>query len=75
MWVPQLKNATGDPVYGINWSSLRPAFLAGEYLREEGPSKASNQHTVFLSHVDLTMNLICYNRRANFLLATGSDIS
>ena len=75
MWVPQLENATGNPVYGINWASLRPAFLAGEYLREEGPAKASNQHTVFLTHVDMTMNLICYNRRANFLLATGSDVT
>lgn len=70
-WVPELNSRSGDPVYGINWSVLKPAFLAGEYLREEGPAKASNQHTVFLTHVDLTMNLICHNRRANFVLATA----
>ena len=74
-WVPQLEGATGNPVYGINWSSLRPAFLAGEYLREEGPAKASNQHTVFLTHVDMTMNLLCYNRRSNFLLSSGADVT
>ena len=68
-WVPELNSRGGDPVYGINWSVLKPGFLAGEYLREEGPAKASNQHTVFLTHVDLTMNLICHNRRANFVLA------
>ena len=74
-WVPQLEGASGNPVYGVNWTSLRPAFLAGEYLREEGPNKASNQHTVFLTHVDLTMNLLCYNRRSNFLLSSGSDVT
>jgi len=74
-WVPQLEGATGNPIYGVNWSSMRPAFLAGEYLREEGPAKASNQHTVFLTHVDMTMNLLCYNRRSNFLLSSGADVT
>ena len=68
-WVPELEARGGYPIYGINWSVLKPGFLAGEYLREEGPNAAANQHTVFTTHLDLTMNLLCHNRRANFVLA------
>jgi hypothetical protein len=75
-WCPHLEGRGGDPIYGINWGSFRPVFLSGEYMREEGPSKASNQHTVFVTHIDTTMNLQCTNRRVNFVLATASpDVS
>tara|TARA_Y100000004_G_scaffold164609_2_gene194872 strand:+ start:6550 stop:7617 length:1068 start_codon:yes stop_codon:yes gene_type:complete len=70
-WCPFLEDRAGDPIYGINWGQFKPAFLSGEYLREEGPTKASNQHTVFQTHVDLTMNVMCTDRRANFVLATA----
>lgn len=70
-WVPFLEDRAGDPIYGINWGQFKPAFLSGEYLREEGPVKASNQHTVFQTHVDLTMNIMCTDRRSNFVLATA----
>jgi hypothetical protein len=70
-WCPFLEDRAGDPIYGINWGQFKPAFLSGEYLREEGPVKASNQHTVFQTHVDLTMNVMCTDRRANFVLATA----
>ncbi len=72
-WVPYLEANTANPVYGINWGCLKPAFLAGEYMREEGPNAASNQHTVFVTHVDTTLNLMCTNRRMNFVLGTGSN--
>lgn len=71
-WVPYLENNTANPVYGINWGVLKPAFLAGEYMREEGPTPASTQHSVFVTHVDTTLNLMCTNRRMNFVLGTGS---
>lgn len=71
-WVPYLEANTANPVYGINWGVLKPAFLAGEYMREEGPTPASAQHTVFVTHVDTTLNLMCTNRRMNFVLGTGA---
>jgi len=74
-WTPQLEGYAGDPVYGINWGVFKPAFLSGEYLREEGPNKAANQHTVFQTHVDMTMNIMCYDRRRNFVLATAEPDS
>ena len=71
-WVPFLEANTANPVYGINWGVLKPAFLAGEYMREEGPTPASTQHSVFVTHVDTTLNLMCTNRRMNFVLGTGA---
>ena len=73
-WVPFLEGRAGDPIYGINWGQFKPAFLSGEYLREEGPTKASNQHTVFQTHLDMTMNIMCTDRRSNFVLATADPV-
>jgi hypothetical protein len=70
-WVPQLDGRTGSPIYGINWGVFKLVFLTGEYLRETGPIQASNQHNTLQTHVDLTMNAVCYDRRKNFVLATA----
>ena len=71
VWVPHLENRTGDPVYGINWGVFKPTFLTGEYMREEGPVKATGQNSVMQVHVDTTMNVRCTDRRRLFLLATA----
>lgn len=71
-YVPQLDSgtaATALPVYGINWGEFYPVFLKGEYMVEEGPKVVGNQHTVFQTHVDLTYNWCCKNRRRQFLIA------
>jgi hypothetical protein len=56
------------PIYGINWGVFESCFLEGEYMRETGPDTAPNQHTVFTTHVDLSMNIRCTDRRRNFIL-------
>ena len=71
-YVPYLDNASGDPVYGINWGVFQPVFLSGEYMRETGPEVASNQHTVMNTFVDCTLNIRCTNRRRLFVLATSN---
>jgi len=78
MWVPYLDSYTGpagtsapttaDPIYGINWGVFKPCFLEGEYMVEEGPEKAANQHTTYHVQVDMTYNFLCYNRRKLFRL-------
>jgi len=62
-WVPFLEDDGTDPVFGINWGTFKPVFLKGEYLREEPPEKAPNQHTVFEVFVDCTLNFECRDRR------------
>ena len=71
-YVPKLDSFTGNPVYMIQWGSFRSVLLSGEYLKETGPDTAPNQHTVFTTHVDLTMNLQCIDRRRNALLCSGA---
>ena len=71
-YVPKLDSFTGNPIYMIQWGSFRSVLLSGEYLKETGPDTAPNQHTVFTTHVDLTMNIQCVDRRRNALLCTGA---
>ena len=60
--------AAAFPIYGINWGVFESCFLEGEYMRETGPDTAPNQHTVMTTHVDLSMNIRCTDRRRNFVL-------
>jgi len=72
-WVPYMEDSNFDsdyssPVFGIDWSVFYPCFLKGEYMREESPEKAANQHTTFQVHIDCTYNFKCVNRRRLFVL-------
>jgi len=72
-YVPKLDSATGgavpgDTIYMIQWGSFRSVLLSGEYMKETGPDTAPNQHTVFTTHVDCTMNMQCVDRRRNAIL-------
>jgi len=67
-YVPKLDSDTSDPVYGINWGVLKPVFLSGEYLREEGPNTVPGQHTTSQVFVDCTLNYLCTDRRRLFVL-------
>ena len=64
--------STAFPIYGINWGVFESCFLEGEYMRETGPDTAPNQHTVFTTHVDLSMNIRCTDRRRNFVLKNAN---
>jgi hypothetical protein len=66
-YVPKLDDESTDPVYGINWGVFKPVFLTGEYMREDPPKQAPNQHNVFRVHIDLTLNFVCHNRRRLFI--------
>lgn len=69
IWIPYLDADTTNPVYFINWAFFNPVFLKGEYLREDGPDKAPNQHSVLVVYIDLTWNMLCTDRRAQGVLA------
>jgi len=77
-YVPYLDKSSARPIYGINWGKFRPVFLSGEFMREQGPETAPNQHTTYVTFVDTTLNFLCYDRRRQFVLSTnataGSDL-
>lgn len=71
-YVPKLDSKSGTPIYMIQWGSFRSVLLSGEYMKETGPDTAPNQHTVFTTHVDCTMNMQCVDRRRNALLCSAA---
>jgi hypothetical protein len=62
-WVPYLENVSGDKLYGINWGVMKIAVLSGWHLRETGPFQHGDQHNTLQTHIDLTYQIICYDRR------------
>ncbi len=76
VWIPQLDDtavytAATSPVYMIDHSTFYPVCLKGDYLREQKPEKAPNQHNVFRVFVDLSYNYLCVDRRRNAIFATA----
>lgn len=68
-YVPYLEeNDTSDPVYGINWGVFKVAILKGEYLHQT-IKRAPNSHRATETHVDISWNTICFDRRKNWVLA------
>ena len=70
--VPYLDSAAGqaaqDPIYGINWGDFKVAILHGRWLKELGPFRAAHNHTVAETHIDASYNLMCTDRRKQFIL-------
>lgn len=60
-----------DRIYGIDWESLDLVFLEGEKMRESKPRNLSSQPRVQVVDIDNAFNLVCYDRRRNFVLATA----
>ena len=56
-------NDSSDPLYGVNWSVIRPFVKKGANMRQI-KKDAPLQRTVKQIHYDTWMNWICYNRRA-----------
>lgn len=69
VYVPQLDSDTSDPVYGLDYSCFYPVFLAGDYLRESGVKPLYDRHNTFVNHIDLTWNIICFDRRRQMCFA------
>lgn len=67
--VPYLDSDTTNPIYMIDLATFHPIVLKGDYLRESDAKVAPKQHNVFVVHVDLSVNTICTNRRANAVLS------
>ncbi|MHC4526257.1 MAG: phage major capsid protein [Planctomycetota bacterium] len=64
-YIPYLDTDTTNPIYMNDMDTIIPIVLKGDYLRESDAHKAPNQHNVFVSEIDLSINFVCVNRRAN----------
>lgn len=69
-YVPYLDtlDATGEPLYGIDWNYFKIAFLKGEYLNEDGPEKVPGMHTSYQTFIDSSWNIFCDDLRRQWCL-------
>lgn len=70
-WVPKLNDDADKPVFMLRLADFYPVFLRGDYLRETGPIRASEQHNVWVTHVDTSWNFMCTNRRTQAVISQG----
>lgn len=72
--IKALDDDTTNPFYGINWSEFGAIGLSGEWMREETTPKVAGQHTVAATFTDSTINVICRNRRKQWVLSNGTTM-
>jgi hypothetical protein len=73
-WVPALVSDTTDPIYGIQWGEFKIAVFNPWWMKETVISRLPGQHNVAGVFLDSTVQKICYNRRRQFVLATGTTM-
>lgn len=72
--VDELKQDSTQPIYGINWSELGTVGLRGEWMNETTEPRVAGQHTVSATFTDCSFNLLCRNRRKQFVLSTNTTM-
>lgn len=73
-WVKELDQDTTDPIYGLYWGELFATGLRGEWMRETPLPIVPNQHTVSATFTDCTFNIMCRNRRRQFVIAKDTGL-
>lgn len=77
-WIPALTNAdsdcydSSDPVYGINWNTMDYFFHSGLNMVKTPPFRNANSHMVRERWMDNSGNMVCYDRRRNFVFSTSA---
>lgn len=72
-WAAELTNSSqggydsSDPIYGLNWKSFEFFFQKGKEMDRKKPVQAPGQHNVRNVFMDTICNMLCYNRRSNFV--------
>lgn len=70
IWVSQLDSTppAANPFYMVDHATFYPVVLSGDFLRESEPMIKGDQHNIIVTHVDLTYNFVCIDRRRNTAL-------
>ena len=72
IWTPKLEADTTNPLYGINWGVVKFFVLNNWWLRETHLPFYPGAHTMQANFLDFIYNLGVWDRRRNFVLATGT---
>jgi len=73
-WVPELNRDTTGPIYGIDWTTMGFVRLNGYWEKEIKVPLNPQQPTVASTHFVTRTNLLCTDRRKNFVLSTGTTM-
>jgi hypothetical protein len=66
IYIEYLDDDVTNPVYMTDVETIKPIVLKGDYLREsDAHSLVPLKHNTFAVDVDLSINFVCVNRRAN----------
>jgi hypothetical protein len=66
-WVPKLEDDSSNPFYGINWGEMKIFILEGFDMVDLVKKDPLRRHVVQV-HTDVRWNLVCRNRRRNFVI-------
>jgi hypothetical protein len=70
-WVPELDADTTNPLYFLAHHTFKVHMLKGDTFRESR-STAPHQHDIEQYFTQASYNYVCFNRRANGVLATNT---
>ncbi len=72
VYVPYLEQTTSnDPVYGINFGTMRPFSKRGQAMQVDKPVKPYNMPSTRIVYMHNWGNWGCYNRREQFVITTS----
>lgn len=73
-WAAKLDGTTSptNPVYMWDSGSFFPTGLKGNFMTINGPKQSPNQHMVRETHLDLSWNMCCKDRRRQAVLVTAT---
>ena len=73
IWIPAWTNSestnvrTDGPVAGVNWETFEYHFREGWSMKKRAPYRDKDSHNVRWRVMDDMGQIVCYDRRANFL--------
>lgn len=73
-WVPALSDPNSvnydsqHPVYGIDWNTMALYFQQSWEMMRTPAQRLPNMHLEFAVHMDSILQLVCTNRRPNFVI-------
>lgn len=62
-WCMQLNDDSDDPIYTMDWGTVKTVLSKGRWMRPKPPMRAARQHNVWMNWNDMVMNVIVNDRR------------
>ncbi len=72
-WIPNWTNPNSSniqylgPIMGVNWKTFKAYYAPGLRMQKRAPYQDKDRHNVRWRVMDDSMQIICYDRRANFI--------